>query len=157
VPEYTDLEIPLTDSDLERMAAIERAATPGPWQWYGLWRSKLLELRSTAPWRQRVLDFARWGMTGAQPRFHSPDAAAAHQMVPAAALTRPEADGFVNEIPHPDAVFLAEARAIVPRLLTEVRRCRETMAQQQAEIGRLEAVLGNRRSSNIQPRVRPRE
>ncbi len=43
--------------------------TPGPWAWFGNASSTSLYLATTHSGRRFVMDFARWGMRGAQPRF----------------------------------------------------------------------------------------
>lgn len=44
--------------------------TPGPWAWFGNAGSNSLYLATTHSGRRYVMDFTRWGMRGAQPRFH---------------------------------------------------------------------------------------
>lgn len=43
--------------------------TPGPWQWYGNANSNHIYLATVHGGRRYVMDFTRWGMRGAQPRF----------------------------------------------------------------------------------------
>lgn len=43
--------------------------TPGPWKWFGNASSNHVYLATTHSGRQYVMDFTRWGMRGAQPRF----------------------------------------------------------------------------------------
>lgn len=43
--------------------------TPGPWAWFGNARSNSLYLATVHGGRRYVMDFTRWGMRGAQPRF----------------------------------------------------------------------------------------
>lgn len=43
--------------------------TPGPWAWFGNASSNSIYLATTHSGRRYVMDFVRWGMRGAQPRF----------------------------------------------------------------------------------------
>ncbi|UEM07998.1 hypothetical protein JL101_035705 (plasmid) [Skermanella rosea] len=43
--------------------------TPGPWKWFGNAGSEHLYLATTHSGRRYVMDFVRWGMRSAQPRF----------------------------------------------------------------------------------------
>jgi hypothetical protein len=43
--------------------------TPGPWKWFGNAGSNRVYLATTHSGRRYVMDFVRWGMRGAQPRF----------------------------------------------------------------------------------------
>lgn len=43
--------------------------TPGPWKWFGNAQSNSVYLATTHSGRLYVMDFVRWGMWGAQPRF----------------------------------------------------------------------------------------
>lgn len=48
---------------------IETRHTPGPWGWFGNASSNGLYLATRHSGRRYVMDFVRWGMRGAQPRF----------------------------------------------------------------------------------------
>ncbi len=43
--------------------------TPGPWKWFGNAGSNHVYLATVHSGRRYVMDFTRWGMRGAQPRF----------------------------------------------------------------------------------------
>ena len=43
--------------------------TPGPWAWFGNAGSNQVYLATTHSGRRFIMDFVRWGMRGAQPRF----------------------------------------------------------------------------------------
>ncbi|WP_234839285.1 hypothetical protein [Sinorhizobium medicae] len=43
--------------------------TPGPWKWFGNASSNHVYLATTHSGRRYVMDFVRWDMRGAQPRF----------------------------------------------------------------------------------------
>jgi hypothetical protein len=47
----------------------EQAMTPGDWQWFGNTKMSEVYLATVEHGRTFVMDFARWGMRNAQPRF----------------------------------------------------------------------------------------
>jgi hypothetical protein len=52
--------------------ASETKHTPGPWQWFGNANSNAcpsVYLATVHGGRRYIMDFVRWGMRGAQPRF----------------------------------------------------------------------------------------
>lgn len=104
----------MTDTvDLDAHEAIARAAWRGPWQWYGNTKSYSVYLASPHSGRRFVMDFERWGMTGAQPRFQDVN----HMMVRLSDLAKAESPlGPKFEVPyrrdfagigHPDATHIA--------------------------------------------------
>lgn len=118
--------------DIEAIRARADAATPGPWHWYGNTATKFLSLNTwkSGLGRCNVMDFARWGMHGARPRFavddymHDADEFAQWEVCHDAKtpgdprLYRHDVDG----IRHPDAEFIAHSRADVPALLASLDR-----------------------------------
>lgn len=58
-------------TDLATLECKARAARPGPWQWYGNTNSYACYLTTVHSGRVFVMDFARWGMSSAQPRFQT--------------------------------------------------------------------------------------
>ncbi len=59
----------MTKIDLDELESKARAARPGPWQWYGNTKTYDVQLATVHGGRVFVMDFVRWGMAGAQPRF----------------------------------------------------------------------------------------
>lgn len=55
--------------DLDAIEARAKAATPGPWEWYGNTDHHNVYLSSVRYGRQFVMGFRRWGMRSAQPAF----------------------------------------------------------------------------------------
>lgn len=117
----------MTD-DFADIRQREAAATDGPWHWFG--NTKTYNLR-LGFWRKgwgrcTVMDFTRWGMQSAQPRF-SDDSAMMHNASEMAVwevnrkATDPRDRSLYRHdvvgIRHPDAEFIAHARTDVPRLL----------------------------------------
>lgn len=56
-------------NDIAKLRAIAEAATPGEWQWYGNTKMREVYLATVDRGRVFVMQFERWGMAGAQPRF----------------------------------------------------------------------------------------
>ena len=129
----------MTDAELDEIEARAEKATPGPWGWFGNVRARSVYLATQFWGRHFVMQFARWGMNGAQPVFRSPlppDDSERAEGRPAPAIMRTlselvDADngfltadhnGEIVAVGHPDAVFIAAARTDVPRLVAEIRR-----------------------------------
>ena len=71
--------------------------------------------------REFVMQFERYGMAGAAPRFQ-----VNHRMVRADEMVRYEVEyrKDITGIDHPDAEFIAHASTDIPDLIAEVRRLR---------------------------------
>ncbi|MEU8920380.1 hypothetical protein AB0D10_05490 [Kitasatospora sp. NPDC048545] len=110
--------------DLDAIQARCDAATPGPWRWRGNTEARHLRLQTPHHGGLTVMDFKRWGMQGARPRF-----ARDHLMYPANEMVTYEVAAWSKDIyrkdivgiEHPDAEFIAAAREDVPALLARVR------------------------------------
>jgi hypothetical protein len=107
------------------------AATPGPWTWRGNVDTRQFYLSYTKPglgWTS-VMDFVRWGMQSARPRFltehfwmQDADELAVFEVCrDAKRRTDPRVyRGDVVGFRHPDAEFIAGARQDVDDLLALV-------------------------------------
>jgi hypothetical protein len=120
----------------ERWKALAEAATPGPWHWFGNTKTNQIGL---GWWRKgwgrcTVMDFTRWGMQSAQPRFsdqgsmmHDASGMAVWEVNRVA--TNPKDPSLYRHdvvgIRHPDAEFIAAAREAVPALLADNQRLRD--------------------------------
>ena len=139
--------------DIEAIRARARAATPGPWQWFGNTKTFSVYLATVYGGRRHVMNFWRWGMSGAQPAFQ----------VSIGPPVEP-GDGFMmklsemaNECPdigprfevahrrdffgisHPDAAFIASARQDMEVLLSAYD---QVVAERDAALSELSA-MGN--------------
>lgn len=135
-------------ADLDAIRAREAAATPGPWGWYGNSDVHDVYLASRDFGRQFVMQFARWGMSGAQPVFcvgrtwtSDPKNMGDFDFTVSGGMTKardlpiyevaPEATSRADRgvyradlagIRHPDAEFIAHAREDIRVLLAEIDR-----------------------------------
>ena len=120
--------------DTKRLRELCDAATPGPWQWFGNTKTRDVYLATIDRGRVFVMDFVRWGMTGAQPRFQVRLGEGGGVMRGVGEFGDEESPlgpkfevsyrrQFVG-IGHPDAAFIAAARTAVPDLIDEVERLR---------------------------------
>lgn len=122
----------------DRMAEIEarhKAATPGPWRWFGHLPGKMLYLATVNRGRIYVMDFVRWGMRSAAPRFNvpseTPELTTMHRADELAETG--SYDGYRIGIPHPDAIALERSWEDVDTLLARVREL-EAQAARDAEV-----------------------
>lgn len=118
-------------------------ATRGPWRWFGNTKSKDIYLAATHSGRVSVMQFERYGRSGAQPvfRVRTYDGGI---MMPAQNLVVLEAvhRADISEIRHPDATAIASAPEDVRVLLEEIDRLRartEASERVVAEVRRMEA------------------
>jgi len=120
-------DVPGADRMTE-IRAMHAAVTPGPWHWSGYKDRRGLPGPYLATWipgrgRTTVMDTARLGMQGAQPRFN-----VANRIVDGVDLAVrevPYRDDIVD-IDHPDARFIAAAPQMVADLLAFIDNYEET-------------------------------
>lgn len=135
--------MPTSDIDIAAIDARCAAATPGPWFWTGYKRTRALRLQARDGLGSIVMDFDRWGMADAQPRFRVDGL-----MVDAAELPmwrEGGGDGRLESVAHPDMVFLAHARTDLPAL---VARVRELEAERDALASSLRLLVAEEGQTN---------
>lgn len=105
---------------IERLQALQAAATPAPWRWAGSVKRPMLT--TVHHGLTYVMGFVRSGMHGAQPTFQKYETIGrwgSGHMVPTSELAVrevPYRDDIVD-IDHPDARLLVEGRNALPLLL----------------------------------------
>lgn len=128
--------------DLDAIKRRYQQATEGPWQWFGNTKHNEVYLATVDRGRVFVMDFVRWGMSGAQPRFqvalNDGDGFGVMRSIGEMAKNEEESKpdvvfGPLFEAPyrrqftgigHPDATFIAHSRTDVPALVAEIERLR---------------------------------
>ena len=117
--------------DLVALEQMARSAQPGPWQWFGNTKTYEVYLATVHGGRIYVLDFARWGMGGGQPRFNF--GGIMHSLGELGKTDHPSGPKF--EVPyrrqfvgigHPDATYIAGSSPDV--MLSLIARIRELEA-----------------------------
>ncbi|MBZ4371447.1 hypothetical protein [Corallococcus sp. AS-1-6] len=118
----------MSGTDTEKLAAIRArhaAASRGPWRWFGYLRTREVSLEGG---RDTVMDFTRWGMSGAQPRWSVKGILEklADLVVPDTTPGR----GRVTDINHPDARFIAASWEDVRDLLGMVDALQQSLREE---------------------------
>lgn len=126
----------MTNALLAEIRARCEAATPGPWYWDAIDAHKCICLESK---RWKVMDFVRYGMNGAAPRFLVNGIMERADTLLKSIPGKEHHRGFDNYIDHHDADFIAHAREDIPYLLSEVDRL--TARAEKAEAALKEAKL----------------
>jgi hypothetical protein len=115
---------PLSTAALSAIRARCEAATEGPWRWRLSLKSKQVVLESAQQSRinETVVDFVRWGMSGASPRLNVGGIMRNASDFAVPVQGREHHAAWLQSIGHPDAAFIEHARADVAALLGEVDR-----------------------------------
>lgn len=122
----------------DAVRARHAAATPGPWRWFGNTKFHSIYLATIHGGRRFVMNFCRWGFSGATPEFQIKRGSGG-VMVEAHTLVKYEVDyrKDISGIDHPDAIFIENAWADVDYLIRENDRLR-------TEVNRLSQDYGDR-------------
>lgn len=120
------------NEQLAALKAAAEAATPGPWRWELNESSKSIALAGGKPtFDKTVMDFARWGMGGAAPRFNDAVASGELNIMERAEKYGAEVPGrehhanWFKIIAHPDAAWIAAAHpSAILALIAEVEATR---------------------------------
>ena len=111
-----------------------KATTPGPWYWRGVKKLHDVALLSTKNGHQTVMDFVRWGMSGAGPRFKM-DGVLERIETLASPRQAHRPDGEFYHINHPDAEFIASSPEMVAKLIAAVREMENQLEEVQENLG----------------------
>jgi hypothetical protein len=118
----------VSPEEIERLKALAEKATPGPWRWILSAKSKDVRLESGGtPGHELVMDFTRWGISGAAPRFSNGGLMAHAQKWAQNVPGREHHSHWYQTVAHPDAAFIAAAREAVPALIADLERARELL------------------------------
>lgn len=101
------------------------AHTPGPWRWELNTKHHEVRLCGAAGYDLNVLDFVRWGMSGAAPRFRTEAGGAPQVMVRAESFGvvvpgREHHAEWFKTVSHPDAALIAAAPVMLEALVLVV-------------------------------------
>jgi len=129
----------MTREELDAIKAREAAATPGPWAWEANSRSKHLMLWNSR--RDIVMDFTRYGTSGASPRFNVDGIMRRADELARSYPGLEHHIGYDNYIDHPDAKFIAHAKQDVSALAAEVERLWEREGAAEQALAPLPAML----------------
>lgn len=101
------------------------AATAGPWKWTVNKSTKHVRLDSRTKGWMTVMDFVRWGMGGAAPRFCVAGLMERCDDLSAAIPGEEHHASWDQRINHPDAEFIALARTALPAALRTLAAIRD--------------------------------
>lgn len=126
------MNAPMSEQQLAEILARANAATAGPWKWSGNTEVRDMRLQAQHHGGLTVMDFVRWGMQDACPRFarnwvmYRADEMVEYQVHQLGWVDKSEPPyrADISGIDHPDARFIAAAREDVPELVAEVQRLR---------------------------------
>jgi hypothetical protein len=99
-------------TDVNRMADDQAKCshTPGPWRWEVNMASRIIELCGGRPtYDMTVMDFARWGMSSARPRFTVDGLLHDAEEFKRVAPDREHHASWFQLLDHPDANLIAAA------------------------------------------------
>jgi hypothetical protein len=113
----------VTTDAIRKLALValeqDKAATKGPWFWNVNLKSKSIHIESGGLGHrfEYVMDFVRWGFSGAAPRFRNNAYIMAHAQVWSSPVVgREHHENWFRSLAHPDAEFIASARTREPLL-----------------------------------------
>lgn len=130
--------------NVDELLALDSAASPGPWRWNVNPESRQVYLECAGRGRGHlyVMDFVRWGMGGAAPRFRD----AKDLMVRVDELTatvpgREHHQRWFRTLKHPDAELLVASRNAAPTLARKVKALEAKIEEQRDRISEAWDVL----------------
>jgi hypothetical protein len=123
--------------------------TPGPWRWEFNSTHKSVELCGGTPaFDKTVMDFTRWGMSGASPRFMGDDGGfrILHRLQDrkdwiAAFSGREHHQHWFATVTHPDARLIAAAPELLSALQVAEMALRERGLRACGEYKQIEAAI----------------
>lgn len=143
----------LIEALLAKAKALDEKATPGPWKWDMRTRLHSCKLITDHSGQYYVMDFERWGMQDACPRLQvyerysgpvTKRGSKGMERADKMARSYPGREhrrGYDDYIDHPDAMFIAEARALVPELIEAVETLRAENAEKDKQLAAANKAL----------------
>jgi hypothetical protein len=130
---------------LDEIKARLAASTPGPWEWTVNLEGHAVHIVSATSGRLYVMDFVRWGMSNAQPRFRNADClmVPVHE-VSAVVEGREHHAKWYRTVDHPDAQLIAHAPTDLAALVKAVEEVRAECVAIAAEVPEPDAVVWTR-------------
>ena len=118
----------LTPDQIEELERLEKEATPGPWRWEVNEKGKSVNLtggdsrNGFGKYDMTVMDFVRYGMGGAAPRFlDENDLLRRADEFAAVVAGREHHAAWFKTIDHADANLIPATRNALPALLQSAR------------------------------------
>lgn len=132
----------MTNEQIEGLKKLAEAASPGAWRWEMNESSKSVALVGGRPaFDKTVMDFTRWGLNGAAPRFNDAVASGEYNIMERAEKYAAQVPGrehhanWFKTVTHPDAAFIAAANpAAIKELLSELTTLRAAASAPKAEL-----------------------
>lgn len=126
---------PIDDVDLALLRSIAEKATPGYRQWHGNTKTKQIRLATKHAGTLIVMDFVRWGMQGAKPRFqkdglmHGAEKFVRYEVAPEVGPDPKDKRVYREDIgflEHPDAKFMEKfSPAVILSMIKELQELRD--------------------------------
>lgn len=115
------------------LLAIRERATPGPWRFEVRPKDKVVYLQGGRPqYDLSVMDFVRWGMSGAAPRFRDVREQGLNLMTGISVFTVPcpgrEHHTWLKLVDHPDAQLIEHAHDLADALRDALEVLRQVKA-----------------------------
>ena len=148
----TELDKPQVDVLGEARELLAKA-TPGPWFWNVNMRSRCAHLESQArgSMLETVIDFTRWGIGGAAPRFRDGE----DLMQRVDMLLRP-VEGrehhlrWYATVHHPDAELIARTPVLLESLCNELEQQRSDADRLRAALEAIVNIAGNLSDATVE-------
>lgn len=127
--------------DLQKLKALAEAATPGPWRWKLNESSKSVEIVGGRPtFDKTVMDFVRWGMGRAAPRFNDAVSEGKYNIMErvekygAVVPGREHHSDWFKDVAHPDASFMvATDPKTVLSMIASIEELERRLAERDAQ------------------------
>lgn len=114
----------MTSEQWEEIQRVHASATPGPWHWGSDLKHKSIMLLAYRGMGNLIMDFVRWGMSGAQPRFRDGGIMKKSSEMTKVIPGREHHASWAQQLDHPDALLIEKCWEHIGLLIAEVKRLR---------------------------------